>query len=232
MTDWLMVIITAVYVVATIFRCRANNISAKASKEQLEESKRQFEESQKQAKAELDESKRQFKESQEQAKAELEESKRQFDITKQQAEEQFNEQKVQYEETKRLSLMPLLQLYEAEATDSANNKGFLLSIGHGEPYRYSSKCISLRNIGLGSAKNIVFDCYNDKKEWKTEQHPLKTLALISGNHVNINLSYISDKYHMIFYYQDLLGNHYKQTIDLDANSSIKIINHEIERDDS
>ena len=65
MTDWLMVIITAVYVVATIFIWRANNISAKATKDQLEESKRQFEESQKQAKAELEESKRQFKESQE-----------------------------------------------------------------------------------------------------------------------------------------------------------------------
>lgn len=197
MTDWIMIIITAVYVAATIAICVANFKSAKASKEQLEESRRQF------------------------------------DITKQQAEEQLNEQKMQYEETKRLSLMPLLQLYEAEATDSTNNKGFLLSFGCGEPYRYSSKCISLRNIGLGSAKNIVFDCYNDNNNWKIEHHPLKTLALISGNHVNINLSYISDRYHMIFYYQDLLGNHYKQIIDLDALSSIvKITNHEIERDDS
>lgn len=213
-SDALMVIITFVYVIATIFIWRANNKSAKASKEQLEESKRQFEESQ------------------EQAKAESEESKRQFDITKQQAEQQLKDQKMQYEETKRLSLMPLLQLYEAEATDSANNKGFRLSFGSGESYRYSSKCISLRNIGLGSAKNIVFDCYNDNNGWKIEHHPLKTLALISGNHVNINLSYISDKYHMIFYYQDLLGNHYKQMVDLEANSSIKIINHEIERDDS
>ena len=95
---------------------------------------------------------------------------------------------MQYEETKRLSLMPLLQLYEAEATDSANNKGFRLSFGSGESYRYSSKCISLRNIGLGSAKNIVFDCYNDNNGWKIEHHPLKTIALISGNHVNIILS--------------------------------------------
>ena len=63
MTDWLMVIITAVYVVATIAICVANFKSAKASKEQLEESKRQFEESQKQAKAELEESKKQFEES-------------------------------------------------------------------------------------------------------------------------------------------------------------------------
>ncbi len=72
-SDALMVIITFVYVIATIFIWRANNKSAKASKEQLEESKRQFDESQ------------------EQAKAELEESKRQFDITKQQAEQQLKD---------------------------------------------------------------------------------------------------------------------------------------------
>ena len=79
MTDWLMVIITAVYVVATIAICVENCKSAKASKEQLEESKRQFEVSQ------------------EQAEAELEESKRQFEVTKKQAEEQFNETKRQFQ---------------------------------------------------------------------------------------------------------------------------------------
>jgi cell division protein FtsL len=41
-TDWLMVAITLIYVVATIFICIANIQSAKASREQMEESKRQF----------------------------------------------------------------------------------------------------------------------------------------------------------------------------------------------
>lgn len=41
-TDWLMVIITFVYVVATIFICWANIKSAKASKEELTEMKRQY----------------------------------------------------------------------------------------------------------------------------------------------------------------------------------------------
>ena len=41
-TDWIMVIVTIVYVIATIFIFVANHKSAKASKEQLEESKRQF----------------------------------------------------------------------------------------------------------------------------------------------------------------------------------------------
>ncbi|MBP3541539.1 MAG: hypothetical protein J6K72_06990 [Clostridia bacterium] len=43
-TDWLMVIITVVYVIATIFICLANIKSAKASKEQLSEMKREHEE--------------------------------------------------------------------------------------------------------------------------------------------------------------------------------------------
>ena len=43
-TDWLMVGITAVYVIATILICWANLQSAKAAKAQLEEMKKQFEE--------------------------------------------------------------------------------------------------------------------------------------------------------------------------------------------
>ena len=44
LTDWLMVAITAVYVVATIFICRANIRSADATREQVAEAKRQYEE--------------------------------------------------------------------------------------------------------------------------------------------------------------------------------------------
>lgn len=40
--DWVMVIVTGIYVVATIFICRANIKSAKASKEQLKELQRQY----------------------------------------------------------------------------------------------------------------------------------------------------------------------------------------------
>ena len=43
-TDWLMVLITAVYTVATIFICRANIRSAEATREQIAESVRQFNE--------------------------------------------------------------------------------------------------------------------------------------------------------------------------------------------
>lgn len=43
-TDWLMVGITVVYVIATIFICSANIRSAKATREQVAEVKRQYEE--------------------------------------------------------------------------------------------------------------------------------------------------------------------------------------------
>ena len=43
-TDWLMVGITLVYVVATIFICIFNGRSAKATREQVAESQRQFDE--------------------------------------------------------------------------------------------------------------------------------------------------------------------------------------------
>lgn len=41
-SDALMVVITAVYVITTIFMCRANNKSAEASRAQLEEMRRQY----------------------------------------------------------------------------------------------------------------------------------------------------------------------------------------------
>lgn len=43
-TDWIMVVITAIYVIATVLILLANRKAVKAAKEQLEESKREFEE--------------------------------------------------------------------------------------------------------------------------------------------------------------------------------------------
>ena len=44
MTDWIMIVITAIYVIATILICIFNYRSAKATREQVAESQRQFEE--------------------------------------------------------------------------------------------------------------------------------------------------------------------------------------------
>ena len=43
-TDWLMFGITTIYVIATIFICRANIKAANASRAQIAESQRQFDE--------------------------------------------------------------------------------------------------------------------------------------------------------------------------------------------
>ncbi len=45
-TDWLMVAITAIYVIATILIYRSNNKAVQTAQEQIEESKRQFAETQ------------------------------------------------------------------------------------------------------------------------------------------------------------------------------------------
>ena len=202
MTDWLMVIITAVYVVATIFIWRANNISAKATKDQLEESKRQFEESQKQAKAELEESKRQFKESQEQAKAELEESKRQFDITKQQAEDQLKEQKIQYEETKRLSMMPVFEMYKSD-----NTLGDYYWDVYDSNYKHIRSVITLKNIGLGNAKNITYDCRCQEAKNNEYKKQFEPSAMSASDSINIGIEHmLTCTLFITFYFQDLLEN--------------------------
>ena len=226
MTDWLMVIITAVYVVATIFIWRANNISAKATKDQLEESKRQFEESQKQAKAELEESKRQFKESQEQAKAELEESKRQFDITKQQAEDQLKEQKIQYEETKRLSMMPVFEMYKSD-----NTLGDYYWDVYDSNYKHIRSVITLKNIGLGNAKNITYDCRCQEAKNNEYKKQFEPSAMSASDSINIGIEHmLTCTLFITFYFQDLLENDYSQSITIEfGKDKLKISNAPIEK---
>lgn len=229
MTDWIMIIITAVYVAATIAICVANINSAKASKEQLEESRRQFEESQKQAKAELEESKRQFKESQEQVKAELEESKRQFDITKQQAEEQFNEQKTQYEESICLQYKPFLQMEHQTDTlhDDDDNFSMEFWLSESEEIETIVRYFKLKNLGNGPAINLVYALkYND--DFVCD--PMPICGIRAGDEYLIKIEFNIDvdtelfKPNIEFSYNDIWGNEYSQKVtivmDLDEGTIV------------
>ncbi|WP_295093310.1 hypothetical protein [Ruminococcus sp.] len=204
MTDWLMVIITAVYVVATIFIWKANKMAAEASKEQLEESKRQFEESQKQA------------------KAELEESKRQFDITKQQAEEQFNEQKNQYEESIRIQCMPFLQMEHQSGSLHDENFSMNFFLCKSEEMETIVHYFKLKNIGNGHAINLVYALkYNDDFECD----PMPICGIRAGDEYLIKIEFDIDadtelfKPNIEFLYFDVLKNEYSQnvTIVMDLN---------------
>ncbi|HRU96597.1 MAG TPA: hypothetical protein P5092_04035 [Ruminococcus sp.] len=211
----LMVIITFVYVIATIAICIANIKSANASKAQLKESKRQFEASQKQAKAELEESKRQFKESQEQAKAELEESKRQFDITKQQAEEHFNEQKTQYEESICLQCKPFLQMEYQPGSFHDENFSMECSLCKSGEIETIVHYFKLKNIGNGPAINLVNTLkYNDDFNC----NPMPICGIRAGDEYLIKIVFDIDadtvlyKPKIEFSYNDVLENDYSQKV--------------------
>ena len=167
-----MVLITFIYVVATIEICRANIKSAEATKEQLEESKRQF------------------------------------------------------NETKRLEHMPYMQVSFGEWITSDKRGSYLpdmwLEINRTSDNRSASsgKSIDVTNIGLGLAVNI-------KCKWisagiEQEQH-LSASLLKRGECCNstfIISAAIPEKEpqyadtSLIICFDDFLGNHYEQTVDI------------------
>lgn len=182
----LMVIITAVYVVATIQICRANIKSAKASNAQVAAVKEQTDA----VKAQLDESKR------------------------------------EYEETKRLEHMPYMQVSFGEWKTSDERGSYFpnmwLNINRTADNHASSSGMSIdvTNIGLGLAVNI-------KCKWisagiEQEQH-LSASLLKRGECCNstfIISAAIPEKEpqyadtSLIICFDDFLGNHYEQTVDI------------------
>lgn len=177
--DWIeqysnsiMVLITFIYVVATIEICRANIKSAEATKEQLEESKRQF------------------------------------------------------NETKRLEHMPYMQVSFGEWITSDKRGSYLpdmwLEINRTSDNRSASSGMSIEvtNIGLGLAVNL-------KCKWisagiEQEQH-LSASLLKRGECCNstfIISAAIPEKEpqyadtSLIICFDDFLGNHYEQTVDI------------------
>ena len=195
-TDWLMVGITAVYVIATIFIWIANYKSAQATHDQLEESKRQFEETKKANQQQL-----------ETMRLQLEESKR------------------QYEENRRLDIMPYLQLKITDRFSFPDTKIELYILdGSFDKNAFEDRCISgceLRNIGRGTAKDI--DCESFECEIPSTDVKFRTTALQSGGMQTINLM-ISAKHSinnlpcisLVLYYKDLFENRYRQIVEMDV----------------
>lgn len=180
-TDWLMVGITLVYVIATIAIWFANHKSARATEKQLIESKRQF------------------------------------------------------DETKRLEHMPYMQVsfgkWETRDECGSYLPNMMLDINRSGDNRFASsgKSIDVTNIGLGLAVNI-------KCKWisagiEQEQH-LSASLLKRGECCNstfIISAAIPEKEpqyadtSLIICFDDFLGNHYEQTVDI----SFQIHSHHI-----
>ena len=157
-TDWIMVGITAVYVVATIVICWFNGKSARASRAQLEESRRQF------------------------------------------------------EETKRLEIMPFLQI-EIPVTQEIPQLYINLPIDDIRSKR-SFIIVVLRNLGNGTATNIVYD-WRCNGTVEIEAFPI--CAIMKGDSCCIQFfveyeeSTLNDVTgHLTFQFDDLLGKSYEQ----------------------
>lgn len=164
-TDWLMVGITFIYVAATIAIWVANKKSAEATREQLDESKRQFEES------------------------------------------------------KRLETMPFLQLeIPMEQTPSLFEIEFDLCDGEATDVIY--KTVKLKNLGNGTATNIIYSWKSKRTSKATpEYHPIN--AIMEGDSINFQLTFnIDDTIEDVAYgvltwqFDDLLGNSYEQRVTL------------------
>lgn len=171
-TDWLMVGITLVYVIATIAIWFANHKSARATEKQLIESKRQF------------------------------------------------------DETKHLEHMPYMQVSFGELITNGERGSYLpnmwLNINRTADNHASSSGMSIdvTNIGLGLAVNLK--CQWVSGDIKQEQHLSASLLkqeecctstfIISAAVPDKEPQYAETS--LIICFDDFLGNHYEQTVDI------------------
>lgn len=171
-TDWLMVGITLVYVIATIAIWFANHKSARATEKQLIESKRQF------------------------------------------------------DETKRLEHMPYMQVSFGEWITNGERGSYLpnmwLNINRTADNHASSSGMSIdvTNIGLGLAVNLK--CQWVSGDIKQEQHLSASFLkqeecctstfIISAAVPDKEPQYAETS--LIICFDDFLGNHYEQTVDI------------------
>lgn len=161
----LMVLITFIYVVATIEICRANIKSAEATKEQLEESRSQF------------------------------------------------------EEAKRLECMPFLQL-EIPTEQERPLFEIELDLCSGNVSDTLYKIVKLKNLGNGSATNIVYTWKRNKTCDQVCDYP-PINAIMHGDSYYFQLTFYTDETMesgntgtLIWQYDDLLGNTYEQKVTL------------------
>ena len=180
--DWVMVIITAIYVVATIMIMCANRKAAKAAKDQLTEMKRQF------------------------------------------------------TETKRLEILPYFEMdvsvggVDGFEDDESDEQGPLFcipkreSLNAAEHWILIDYTITLKNIGIGTAKDLSYTCqYLDKEE---KRGTLDFYACASGADKSFcfRIFFVEKEadeipVNLTFYYSDLLENVYE--VDFNLKFSVK-----------
>lgn len=171
-TDWLMVGITLLYVVATIAIWVANHKAASATEKQLIESKRQF------------------------------------------------------NETKRLEHMPYMQASFGEWITSDKRGTYLpdmwldINCCADNSSASSGMSINVKNIGLGLAVNLkckwISEGINNEKQFSStlleKNETCKSTFIISAAIPDKEPQYAKTK--LVICFDDFLGNHYEQAIDI------------------
>ena len=168
-TDWLMVGITAIYVVATIFISCANIKSVNATRDQLTESKRQ------------------------------------------------------YEDKKRLEIMPYFEIIvHDDIRDFVECIGLTISNSNAENSTVIDRRISIKNIGLGVAKDFTYTwcnldgCYprNDLGFTAFAPGEEKSIYFDFYAECNADFSEYEAPVSIIYSYSDLLENRYSVELKL------------------
>ena len=168
-TDWLMVGITLVYVIATIAIWFANHKSARATEKQLIESKRQ------------------------------------------------------YEDKKRLHIMPYFEIIvHDDIRDFVECIGLAISDRKAENSTVIGRRVSLKNIGLGVAKDFTYTWCN--LDGSYHRNDLDFTAFAPGEEKSIYFDFYAEhkedfseyeaQVSMIFNYSDLLENKYSVVLNL------------------
>ena len=190
----LTVIITLVYVVATVLIWIANYKSAQATHDQLEESKRQFEETKRANQQQL-----------EAMRLQLEESKR------------------QYAETKRLEIMPYIQ-FERSGIEGDLKLTFALNSGGMLTGKVIQNIrMKNTGNGTAKNITYTYQWDNLTKSRYRGAFPIQALSSGESQILNFDFAYLPDGKNtvarFILRYEDLLENVYTQQFQLKFNSS-------------
>lgn len=163
-TDWLMCGITLIYVIATFIICIYNKKTEKATHQQIDESKRQFEES------------------------------------------------------KRLETMPFLQL-EIPAINETPVFEIEIDLCEGKTKNTLYKNVRLKNLGNGSASNIIYEWKGINSREVFDYPPIN--AIMHGDSYYFQFAFNTDEKVitgtigvLTWKYDDLLGNSYEQKVSL------------------
>lgn len=157
---------------------------------------------------------------------------------------QTEELKRQHEETKRLEHMPYMQVDFGKWITSNQRETYLpdmfLNIcktdGDNSSTASSGMSIELTNIGLGHAVNIICrwisgEISEDKKlsfVMLKKDESGKSNIIVSGNRIEETTQYPKTK--LIICFEDFLGNHYEQTIEISfefENNNIRIFQYNV-----